>query len=92
MTDHEGEGSGVENKLLNKPKSCTFRGKKDIASRNRGKICLWSNDATDMLIDLWSEETIQFALESSKILKERREVYNTLQASNTFYLNLPFSF
>ena len=37
-----------------------------MASKNRGKICFWSNDATEMLIDLWSEETIQFALESSK--------------------------
>ena len=68
------------------PKPCTFRGKKDMASKNRGKICLWSNDATEMLIDLWSEETIQFALESSKTSKETREVYSTLQVSNTFYL------
>ena len=37
-----------------------------MASKTRGKICFCSNDATDMLIDLWSEETIQFALESSK--------------------------
>ena len=29
-----------------------------MASRNLGKICFLSNDATDMLIDLWSEETI----------------------------------
>ena len=57
-----------------------------MASRNRGKICFWSNDATDMLIDLWSEVTIQFALESSKSSKETREVYSTLQVSNTYYL------
>ena len=57
-----------------------------MASKNRGKICFWSNDATEMLIDLWSEETIQFALESSKTSKETREVYSTLQVSNTFYL------
>lgn len=51
-----------------------------------------SNDATDMLIDLYSEETIQFALESSKTSNETREVYSTLQVSNTFYLNVLFSF
>ena len=39
-----------------------------------------------MLIDLWSEETIQFALENIKTSKEMREVYSTLQVSNTFYL------
>ena len=34
-----------------------------MASKHRGKICMWSNqsnDATDMVIDLWSVETIQF--------------------------------
>ena len=39
-----------------------------------------------MLIDLWSEETIQFVLERSKTSKETREVYSTLQVSSTFYL------
>ena len=38
-----------------------------MASKNRGKICFWINDATEMLIELWSEETIQFALESSNL-------------------------
>ena len=52
-----------------------------------GTIRIWpSNDAIDMLIDLWSEETVQFALENSKTSKETREVYSTLQVSNTFYL------
>ena len=37
-----------------------------------------------MLIDLWSEETVQFALENSKTSKETREVYSTV--SNTFHL------
>ena len=58
-----------------------------MASKNRGNICFWSNDATEMLIDLWSEETIQFALESSKTSKETREVYSTLQVSNTVLLD-----
>ena len=57
-----------------------------MASKNHGKICFWSNDATEMLINLWSEETIQFALESSKTSKGTREVYGTLQVSNTVYL------
>ncbi|KAJ7394530.1 hypothetical protein OS493_000345 [Desmophyllum pertusum] len=43
---------------------------------SRGKT--WSNEATDTLINLWSEETIQFALNNSKT-KESGEVYNTLQ-------------
>ena len=47
-----------------------------------------SNDATDMLIDLWSEETIQFALESSETSIETREVYSTIQVSNIFHLVL----
>ena len=54
--------------------------------KNSGTIRIWSNDAIDMLIDLWSEETVQFALENSKTSKETREVYSTLQVSNTFYL------
>ena len=33
--------------------------------KNRGNICM-RNDATDMSIDLWSEETIEFGLESVK--------------------------
>ena len=54
--------------------------------KNGGTIRIWGNDATDMLIELWSEETFQFALENSKTSKETREVYSTLQVSNTFYL------
>ena len=41
-----------------------------------------------MLIDLWSEETIQFALESSKTSKETREVYGTLQVTLDEILDL----
>ena len=74
MTDHEGEGSGIKNLVL-------FAGRKTWR-----RICFWSNDATNMLIDLWPEETIQFALESSKTSKETREGYSTLRVSNTFYL------
>ena len=61
MTDHEGEGSGIKNLVL-------FAGRKTWR-----RICFWSNDATNMLIDLWSEETIQFALESREKFQRKRE-------------------
>ena len=61
MTDHEGEGAGIKNLVL-------FAGRKTWR-----RICFWSNDATNMLIDLWSEETIQFALESREKFQRKRE-------------------
>ena len=61
-----------------------FAGRK--MAKNRGQFCMWSNDATVMLIDLWSKETIQFVLENGKTSKETGGVYNTLRLSNTFYL------
>ena len=85
---HESEGSGVEISF-GTPKSCTSYVKKDGLEEPEecGTIRIWpSNDATDMLIDLWSEETVQFALENSKTSKETREVYSTLQVNNTFFL------
>ena len=57
MTDHENQSSGVENIVL-------VAGRR-MAAKNSGTIRIWSNDAIDMLIKLWSEETIQFALENS---------------------------
>ena len=71
------------------PKSCSFCVKKDGLEEPEecGTILIWpSNDAKDMLIGLWSKETVQFALENIKTSKETREVYSTLQVSNTFYL------
>ena len=48
ITDPDGEGSGFENKLLvcqNLGQNLVlFAGKTGMASRNRGKICFWSND------------------------------------------------
>ena len=73
MNDHETEGSGVENEPSGRQSLVLFAGRK-MASKNRGKICIWSNDTRDMLIDLWLEESIQFALENSKISQETREV------------------
>ena len=54
--------------------------------KNSGTIRIWSNDARDLLIDLWLKKTIQLALENSKAPKETREVHSSLQVSNTFYL------
>jgi len=82
MADHETKGSGVGNEPSGRQMSSIFRGK--MASKNR-QICVWNNDTAEILIDLWSETTIQFALENSKTSKETREVYSTLQVSNTFY-------
>jgi len=77
------KSSGVENEPLGRKNLVPFAGRK--MAKKRGKMCMWSNDATDMLINLWPEETIQLAFENSKTSKETREVYNTLQVSNTFY-------
>ena len=44
MTDHEGEGSGVEDKLLGRQSLVLFARKKGMASRSHSKICFWSND------------------------------------------------
>ena len=48
--------------------------------KTRGKT--WSAEATTTLIDLWAEETIQFALENCKSSRETSEVYRTLQVSS----------
>ena len=51
MTDHEGEGSGVENKLLRRQNLVLFAGKK---TWRREVVAKFASGA----IDLWSEETI----------------------------------
>ena len=85
---HESEGSGVENELWD-AKTLYFLREESWPRKPEecGTIRIWpSNDATDMLIGLWSEETVQFTLENSKTSKETREVYSTLQVNNTFFL------
>ena len=69
MTDHETKGSGVENEPSGPQIYCTFR--------------VWNNNTTEILIDLWSETIIQFALENSKTSKETRDVYSSQQATET---------
>ena len=71
MTVHENQSSGVENLVL-------FAGRKMSSKnpKNSGTICIWSNDATDMLIELWSEETIKFAIENSKISGNERGIHH----------------
>ena len=54
ITAQEGEGSGIENKLLGRQNLVLFAGK--MAWR-REIVATFASGAT-MLIDLWSEETI----------------------------------
>ena len=49
---------------------------------NSGTIRIWSNDATDMLIELWPEETIQFAIENGKISGNERGIQNATGKQN----------
>ena len=81
MTEHEDQSSEVANLVLFADRKMALNN-----STNSATIRIWSNDATDKLIELWSEETIQFALENSKTSDETREVYSTVQVSKTFYL------
>ena len=61
VTNHETEGSGVENWPSGPQNLVLFAGGK-MASKNRGQICFWSNDAIDMFMDLRPEATIQFEI------------------------------
>ena len=70
---------GLKKKLLGRQNLVLFAGKKET---HREIMAKFASGA----IDLWSEETIYLELESSKTSKETREVYSTLQVSNTFYL------
>ena len=73
---------GLKKKLLGRQNLVLFAEKKEL---HREIMAKFASGAT-MLIDLLSEETIYLELESSKTSKETREVYSTLQVSNTFYL------
>ena len=75
-------GGGVKNELV------FFAGRKMASKnpKNSGTFFIWSNNDKDKLIDLWSEETIQFALQNSKTSKETSEVYSKLQVSDISYL------
>ena len=66
MTNYDSEGSGVENER--------FFAERKLAVNNHRKM--WSNEAADMLINMWLEETIQFALENCKT-QRKRERYTT---------------
>ena len=61
MTNHEKQSSGVENLVL-------FAAGRKMASKNpknSSTILIWRNDAKHTLIELLSEETVQFALENT---------------------------
>ena len=55
LTAHETEDSGLEIEPSGCQNLVLFAGRK-TASKNRGQICFWRNDAADMLIDLWSRQ------------------------------------
>ena len=70
------------------PKFCTFRGRKDGLEESEEQ---WYNSHLEQRCHIHVNrpvvrgyETVQ--LENSKTSKETREVYSTLQVSNTFYL------
>ena len=41
----------------------------------------WTDEATEALLELWAEESIQMSLEHSKSSKEMRAVYENLKVS-----------
>ena len=47
--------------------------------KNRG--INWSDEATEALLELWAEESIQRSLEYAKSSKETRAVYENLKGS-----------
>ena len=51
-------------------------------SKSRGK--LWNDEATNMLIQLWGEETIQLALDNCKTSKQSGEVYKVITGKHHF--------
>ena len=52
--------------------------------KNRG--INWTDEATEALLELWAEESIQMSLEHSKSSKETRAVYENLKVSVTSLL------
>ena len=51
MTDHETEGSGVENEPSRRQISCTSS-REDGVEESPIEICVWNNHAIELLIDL----------------------------------------
>ena len=47
--------------------------------KNRG--INWTDEATEALLELWAEESIQTSLDNSQALKETRAVYENLKIS-----------
>ena len=57
---------------------------KNSTKTNRGIV--WPDEATEVLIGIWGEETVQLALEHAKCAKETREVYRRVSVSSLFIL------
>ena len=50
-------------------------------SRNKTRRINWTDEATEALLELWAEESIQMSLEHSKSSKETQSVYENLKVS-----------
>ena len=48
-----------------------------VDATQKKRSIVWSDEATNNLIELWGKETIQFSLHSCKSLKETSQVYKT---------------
>ena len=70
-TNHGGEGSGVENKLLGRQNLVLFAGKKAWRQEVVGKFV----SKIKMLIDLWSEETLFSSRQKAAKIQRNRERY-----------------
>ena len=69
------------NKMAATEETSCVRSPKKI--KNRG--INWSDKATEILLELWSEESIQLSLEHSKSSKETRVVYGNLKVSYMYF-------
>ena len=60
----------------------TGQKEKKSSSPKKHRGIVWPDEATEVLIELWGEETIQIALENAKCAKETREVYRRITFDN----------
>ena len=52
---------------------------KERSSPKKNRGIVWADEATEALIELWGEETIQLSLENAKCAKETREIYRRVK-------------
>ena len=58
--------------------------------KNPGKN--WSDEATEELLELWAEESIQRSLEQAKSSKETRAVYDVYDNLKGSYITVRFEY